>query len=414
MFSSPVLDGLFLLCLVFMWLALFYHALLAVRGYGYFQFLKKEGEHLMGMMKELPGVSVIVPAKNEGMVIASCLDALLDLDYPKDKIEIIVVNDGSTDETKEVLDEYAKKYVRVKPVHVPVTGGFHGKSAALNEGLKHARYDCIAVFDADNQPERTAVQYLVRVLLKNQDYAAVSGKIRTLNRKSNMLTKFANIEFIAHQWLLQGGRWKSHKISMLPGTNYVIRKAVLIKAGGWDTKALAEDAELSLRLFSMGWLIAFFPLSTSWEQEPENWHVWRRQRLRWMQGNKYIVKRFLFDKSLRKANFYNILYMALIYYALVFFIALSDIILVLGLLNIVKLSVSGPLIALWVFAFTIFTLEIAIALTCEVGEATLPNLGLAALMYFTYCQQWLYVAVKSFIVAKENGTRAFWAKTERF
>jgi len=414
MFSSPVLDMLFLLSLLFVWIVLLYHAFLAVMGYRYFQFLKVEGENMMLMMKELPGVSVLVPAKNEEKVIEGTLEALIDLDYPKDKIEIIVVNDGSTDRTKELLDAYAAKFARIKPVHVPETSAFHGKSAALNEGLKHSRYDYVVVFDADNLPERTSVQYLVRSLLKNSHYAAVCGKVRTFNRKKNLVTKFTNIEFIAHQWLLQGGRWTSHGISLLPGTNFIIRKDALLRAGAWDPKALAEDAELSFRLFSLGYTIAFIPLATSWEQEPENWAVWRKQRMRWIKGNKYIVKRFFFDTKMRKSNLYNFLYMTLIYYALVFFIAVSDIIFILGLLNIIKVSVSGPLLALWLVAFVIFTLEIAIALTCEVCEATLANVGLAALMYFTYCQQWLYLAIKSFVSPGDAGSRAFWTKTERF
>ena len=228
------------------------------------------------------------------------------------------------------------------------------------------------------------------------------------------MTRFANIEFIAYQWLMQAGTWRMRKIAILPGTNFVIRKEALLKAGAWDIKALTEDTELSFRLFSLGYVIEFFPLAVSWEQEPEEWRAWRRQRLRWVQGNKYIVQSYLHEKKMRQANLLNVLYMFLIYYVLLFSIVFSDIIFICGLTNLVRLSFAGPLIALWGFAFVIFVLEIAIALTCEVGEDNWSNFGLAALMYFTYCQQWLYVALKSYISIKKREDGVFWTKTQRF
>ena len=145
MFTSPIIDVLFLCALLFIWLTLFYHAILAVKGYNYYKFITAQGEKLMSKIENLPAVSVLVPAKNEGSVLSATINALLELDYPKDKIELVIINDGSTDGTKEILDDYASKFLRVKPVHIPPTGEFHGKAAALNEGLKHCRFDYIAV-----------------------------------------------------------------------------------------------------------------------------------------------------------------------------------------------------------------------------------------------------------------------------
>jgi len=414
MISAPIIDTLFSFVLLFMWMMLFYHAKMAVSGYSYFKTLEKTGELLMGSIQDLPGISVIVPARNEEKVLDATLDAILDLSYPRDRIEIIVVNDGSTDKTKEVLDAYAEKFRRIKPVHVPPKEVSRGKADTLNEGLQHCQYDYIVVFDADNLPEQMSLQYLVRMLLTNNNLAAVCGKVRTYNRNKNLLTRFVNIEFIAHQWLLQAGRWKSHEIALIPGTNYVIRKDALEKAGSWDPKALAEDSELSFRLFGLGYKIAFFPLSVTWEQEPETWSVWRKQRVRWIQGNKYIVKTYLFGERGKKGNFYNFIYMFLIYYLLVFAIIFSDVIFLLGLFNVIHLHMTGPLIFLWLFAFSIFCIEIMIALTFEIGESSWSNFGLIMLMYFTYCQQWLYVAVRSFLERKKESEKTVWEKTERF
>lgn len=415
MISTPIIDTLFLCVLLFLWIILFYHAILAVKGYLYFVLLKRKGQLLMTAPKDLPGVSVIVPAKNEERVVASMLDALLDLEYPRDKIEIVVVNDNSTDGTKDILDRYAAKFRRVKPVHIHTDiETASGKAAALNEGLKHSQYDYIAVFDADNLPEQMSLQYLVRALMHDKGLAAVCGKVRTFNRAKNLLTRLINIEFIVHQWLLQAGRWSMHKIAMLPGTNYVIHKRLLNEAGKWDPNALAEDSELSLRILSAGHRISFFPLAVSWEQEPENWVAWRKQRLRWMEGNKYIVRKLLLSKKMKYSGAVNFLYMFLVYFLLVFGILLSDVIFILGLFNVIKINIVGPLISLWIFAFIIFTLEIMITLSFEVGEEKWSNFGLALLMYFVYCQQWLYIAVKSFLPRRREKEKVFWQKTERF
>lgn len=415
MISTPILDTLFLCTLLFLWVVLFYHAILAVKGYLYFVLIKRKGQLLMSAPSDLPGVSVIVPAKNEEKVISSTMDALLDLEYPRDKIEIIIVNDNSTDKTKEILDRYAAKFRRIKPVHITVARETtRGKAAALNEGLKKSAYDYIAVFDADNLPEQMSLQYLVRALMHDGRLAAVCGKVRTFNRAKNLLTRFINVEFIVHQWLLQAGRWSMHKIAMLPGTNYVIHKRFLNEAGNWDPDALAEDSELSLRILSKGHFISFFPLAISWEQEPESWVAWRRQRLRWIEGNKYIVRKIFLSKQMKYAGFINFLYMFLVYFLLVFGILLSDAIFILGLFNVIKINIVGPLISLWIFAFIIFTLEIMITLSFEVGEEKWSNFGLALLMYFVYCQQWLYIAIKSFLPKKKEKEKIFWQKTERF
>ena len=116
---------------------------------------------------------------------------------------------------------------------------------------------------------------------------------------------------------------------------------------------------------------------------------------------------------MRVKNFYNFLYLLTVYFILVLALIFSDIIFICGLFNIVKINVVGPLAFIWFFAFIIFTLEVIIALTFEVGEDTWTNFGLVVLMYFTYCQQWLYIAVKSFL-PKSKKDDVFWTKTERF
>ncbi len=113
---------------------------------------------------------------------------------------------------------------------------------------------------------------------------------RAWNRKRAFLTRFLNIEGIGFQWILQAGRWMLMRLTTLPGTNYVIRKALVDRLNGWDISALTEDAEMSIRIYQAGYRIQFIPDSVTWEQEPEGLKVWFRQRRRWVRGSNYLFR----------------------------------------------------------------------------------------------------------------------------
>ncbi|BBP87230.1 hypothetical protein BsIDN1_08480 [Bacillus safensis] len=133
---------------------------------------------------------------------------------------------------------------------------------------------------------------MVLGLLNDPKAGAVVGKFRVINAAKNLLTKFINIETICFQWMAQGGRWKWFGIATIPGTNFAIRRHILEELGGWDVHALAEDTELTIRVYNLGYVIRFFPAAITWEQEPETWKVWWRQRTRWARGNQYVVLKF--------------------------------------------------------------------------------------------------------------------------
>lgn len=109
-----------------------------------------------------------------------------------------------------------------------------------------------------------AVYYLVLGLMNDQKAGAVVGKFRVINAAKTLLTKFINIETICFQWMAQGGRWKWFKIATIPGTNFAIRRSIIEQLGGWDDKALAEDTELTIRVYNLGYHIRFFPAAVTW------------------------------------------------------------------------------------------------------------------------------------------------------
>ncbi len=415
MFQNAFIDIVFLVCLIITWIVLLYHSSLVIMAYRFFMSGRQRLEENLSNFKDPPFVSIMIPASNEENVIESTMDSMIELDYPSDRYEVLIINDESTDNTKQLLDSYAKSFKIIKPIHVPKGKGRKGKSFALNQAMAVAKGDYICIYDADNNPEPTTLKYLMAEMLSDPKNAVVCGKVRTQNRKKNLLTKFINLEFISHQWMVQAGRWYKDKVAMIPGTNFVFKREILEKLGGWDESALTEDTELTLRILDMGYYVAFNPFAITWEQEPESWKVWQKQRMRWLKGNQYIVKKYLSREHFSFKNIKQIFYMASVYGILLFTIVVSDIVFVLGVINIAHVSVSGPLFLTWFMALTLFVVSIAVTMSFEeTSENTLKNIGLAILMYFTYSQAWIFLNIKSFFEKTEQkGKQPFWDKTPR-
>jgi len=411
-------NGLFIFSLVVIWAMLLYNVLLALAGYRYHEQLMS---HPVAATVPylVPMVSVLVPAHNESKVIEATVRALCAFDYPEDRFEVIVVNDRSSDDTGLILDRLRLEFSVLKPLHVPMEETGRGKSSALNRGLRVARGDLIAVYDADNTPERSALVRLVAALSDQPEWAAVVGKFRVINARQNLLTRFINIETISFQWMVQGGRWYLFKLTTIPGTNFIIRRSVLDEMGGWDEGALAEDTEISIRIYDTGRLIGFVPTAVTWEQEPETWQVWLKQRTRWVQGNTYVILKFM--RKLwtlhQKRNHLDILYFFVTYFGFLGGVLLSDLIFVLSLLGWVHLSLLGPFTVIWVLAYVLFVVEIVVTLEIEVTEFTWSNFFTVLLMYFTYSQIWLYLVVRGIVIQLKTQVRheaVVWQKTERF
>ncbi len=174
---------------------------------------------------------------------------------------------------------------------------------------------------------------LAAQLVRHPELAAAVGMYRAWNRRRALLTRFVNIEGIGFQWIVQAGRWMLMRLTMLPGTNYVIRKAIVERVGGWDEQALTEDSELTVRLYEAGYHVQLVPTSVSWEQEPESLLNWFRQRRRWVRGFNYVMQKHAF-KLLRarpRRIAFEILSSHLLYYFFFLAVVVSDILFVLCL-----------------------------------------------------------------------------------
>ena len=410
-----ILEVVFLIIVILIWFMIGYQFIFSI--YGYINFIKsmKERKMVDKQTYDFPTCTILIPAHNEEKVIANTIESMLNLNYPKDKLKIMVINDGSKDATKEIIESYAAKDERVVLYDVPKGQGGKGKSRALNLGVKQVKSDVIAIYDADNTPDSMSLHYLVANLISQKDLGGVIGKFRTVNKNRNLLTRFINIETLSFQSMLQAGRWQMHNIATLPGTNFVMWRWLIEKLEGWDEEALTEDSELSIRIYELGYKIKFVPYAITYEQEPETWKVWIKQRVRWVRGNNYVIAKFfkLIPHFVNKRLRFDLLYTLALYY--IFFVAIivSDIMFILSLFGVISIPLPGPYSIVWLMAFVLFLFEIMLAISFD-KEDNLQNLGLILIMYFTYCQLWIFVMLRAFYLDKIKKEGNVWDKTVRF
>jgi cellulose synthase/poly-beta-1,6-N-acetylglucosamine synthase-like glycosyltransferase len=231
--------------------------------------------------EKMPTVSILVPVKNEEKVVGRLLRALLNLDYPSHKVEIILIDDGSTDKTIEICKEYAVgHHDRIRLLHRLTSDG---KPSALNYGLKHAHGEIVATFDADNVPEPDTLLKAVE-FFADPSVDAVQGTICSINADENMLTKFLSYEAAVRFRAYMQGKDVLRLFVHLAGTCQFIRRDVLTKIGGWSKESLSEDMEISARLTKNNYTIKYAPDIRSWEENPSTLSQLLNQRLRWYRG----------------------------------------------------------------------------------------------------------------------------------
>lgn len=410
------IEVLFMLAVVILWGMIFYQMIFTFLGYVYNQQSAREKSRLdQDNSIGLYPVSILIPAHNEALVIEQTLRSIGNMDYPKDHLEIIVVNDGSTDDTPDIVNRISREDLRVRLVNVPADEIARGKSHALNIGLKHVSHDFIAVYDADNTPEPRSLKYLMLNLFWEKDLASTFGKFRTRNRKQNLLTRFINLETLTFQFMIQAGRYLLSRIAILPGTNMVIRKNILDQVGGWDEDALTEDTELSIRLYEKGYAIKFVPYAVTWEEEPEKWRTWVKQRTRWVRGNFYVLRKYLFKSFWfkKRSLTFELVYLFLLYYLYLISILISHIVFIISGIGIIAVLSPGPYFLVWICAFLLFTAEVALAVSYE-DELNLEILAISILMYLTYCQGWIVLIIRAVYQDLTHKGRPHWEKTRRF
>lgn len=237
-----------------------------------------------------PKVTVFIAAHNEEAVISHSLQALLDVDYPADRLQIMPVNDRSTDATKQIIDEFVARYPgRIEPFHR--VDGKPGKSAALKDATILASGDILIVFDADYVPGRGLIRQLVAPFF-DPEVGAVMGRVVPLNTGANLLTRLLDMERSGGYQVDQQARMNMHLVPQYGGTVGGTKREALEAVGGWRDDALAEDTDLTYRLLLGGWKTVYQNRSECYEESPEAWPVRVRQIMRWSKGHNQAAARY--------------------------------------------------------------------------------------------------------------------------
>lgn len=233
---------------------------------------------------EIPFVTIQLPIFNEQYVVDRLLLSISELDYPKDKLEIQVLDDSTDDsiiETKKIVDSLFISGLDIK--HITRTNRIGFKAGALKEGLVAAKGDLIAIFDADFVPQK---EWLLQTIpyFKDAEIGVVQTRWGHLNRNYSILTKIQAFALDAHFTLEQVGRnSKSHFINF-NGTAGVWRKACIIDAGNWESDTLTEDLDLSYRAQFKNWKFKYLVDVVTPAELPVIISAARSQQFRWNKG----------------------------------------------------------------------------------------------------------------------------------
>lgn len=231
---------------------------------------------------ELPSYTVLIPAYHEEAVIGDTVRCVADLDYPKDKLEILVL--------VERRDEATIRAIRAvdPPDHVRVVllppGAPQTKPRSCNLGLMLARGDLLVIFDAEDRPERGQLRTVAGHFAAADDrLACVQAKLNFYNARRNPLTRLFSVEYSFWFDAMLVGMDRLRLPIPLGGTSNHLRTDVLRRVGGWDAWNVTEDADLGIRLASAGYRVEMAD-STTWEECPDRPWSWIKQRTRWLKG----------------------------------------------------------------------------------------------------------------------------------
>jgi len=235
---------------------------------------------------DLPRITVLVPMHNEEKVARQSLETILRCEYPRDLREIIPVDDHSDDGTGAILDELADAHPEIRPLHR--TEGLRGKPSALNDALLVSAGEIIIVFDADYLPGRGCLRDLA-ISFKDPEIGAVMGRVVPINTRTNLLTRLLDLERSGGYQVDQQAR---HNLRLMPqygGTVGGFRRDLALSFGGFDPRVLAEDTDLTYRLYIGGWKVLYANKVECYEEVPETWSVRSRQIRRWSRGHNYTM-----------------------------------------------------------------------------------------------------------------------------
>ncbi len=260
--------------------------------YLYYRYKKNKPE-LKKKFKKLPRVTVQLPIYNEMYVVRRLIESSCNIDYPKNLLDIQVLDD-STDETAEAAQKYVQEFsdkgFDINYIHRTNRTGYKG--GALQDGMKTAKGEFIAIFDADFVPKRDTLQKTIH-FFADKSIGMVQTRWSYLNRKYSFLTKIQAIMLDGHFVIEHTARNWSGRFFNFNGTAGVWRKKAIETAGGWQNDTLTEDLDLSYRSQMKGWKFIFLKDELAPSEIPVEINGFKGQQHRWAKGSIQTAKKLL-------------------------------------------------------------------------------------------------------------------------
>lgn len=240
----------------------------------------------------LPTVALVIPTQNESLVISDTIDSIMQIDYPKDKLEIYIVDDHSSDNSLEIL----KMHHHRKSFKIAENLGLKGKANTLNYILKFIKTDLVMIIDADHHPEK---DFLRKVIyhFKNPKVGCVQGRNIIRNGKRSFLSRLIEMEHYVRFELI----YNAKSLPMFMGTGAVFKTEILKSLDQFNNKVLSEDLEISHRMYEKGYTIVYDNDISTFELATFDLANFFRQRYRWLRGILQIFSIY-FTRILKTKN----------------------------------------------------------------------------------------------------------------
>jgi len=250
-------------------------------------------QHRESASRRWPAITVQLPIYNEKYTVERLLAAVTQLDYPRDRLQIQVLDD-STDETAALaaalVEDYRKRGLNIEWIHRADRSGY--KAGALTEGLQSASGDLIAIFDADFVPHPDWLKKTAP-LFHDPKLGCLQTRWGHLNTKYNSLTRAEALAIDGHFVVEQTARSRSDLFLNFNGTAGVWRRACIEDAGGWQGDTLTEDLDLSYRAQLRGWKIDYLPDVVVPAELPAQVEAFKKQQYRWAKGSFQVVRKMI-------------------------------------------------------------------------------------------------------------------------
>ncbi|MDX8146482.1 glycosyltransferase [Lentzea sp. BCCO 10_0061] len=345
-----------------------------------------------------PPVSVVVPAFNEVLNIVATVRSIAGNNHLAD-VEVIVVDDGSTDGTADVAEELDLPGVTV------IRQTNQGKPAALNAGIREATHDVLVLVDGDTIFEPDTVGQLVQPFADN-GVGAVSGNAKVGNRQG-LLGRWQHLEYCAGSNLDRQILHALRCIPTVPGAVGAFRRAALVDVGGVSDDTLAEDTDLTMAVTRAGWRVAYRPEAKAWTEAPATVHGLFKQRYRWSYGTFQAMWKHrgaLVENG--PMGRFGILYLLAFHLLLPLLAPVMDLFVLYGFL-----VADAPLaLIVWMVFLLVQTASAGYALRLD-GESLKP-LWAYPLQQVVY-RQLMYVVVIQSLITAVHGTQLRWMSVRR-